>query len=128
MRETLRKKIVSQFLKSHIEKASERISCKLFHEVVIQAIMQYENIRGSQVLLLQVQFDPLTGSLITVSVYPNRHPLNAAGGHNDTHAGSPSVSRSLHSQMPVQLSGIKLSPIAYVLFSTLHVTKNLKIS
>ena len=34
-------------------------------------IMQFENIRGSQVLLLQVQFDPLTGSAVTVSVYPN---------------------------------------------------------
>lgn len=64
-------KMVLQFLKSHIKKASLRIIWKLFHEVVIQAIIQFENVRGSQVRLLQVQFDPRTGSLITVSVYPN---------------------------------------------------------
>ena len=118
--------MVLQFLKSHIKKASLRIIWKLFHEVVIQAIIQFENVRGSQVRLLQVQFDPRTGSLITVSVYPNWHLLNAVGGHNDTHAGSPSVSRSWHSHVPVQLSGIKLSPMAYVLLSTLHVTERLQ--
>ena len=74
--------------------------------------MQFENIRGSQVLLLQLQFDPLTGSVVTVSVYPNWHPSNPDGGHNDTHAGIPCVSPSRHSHMPVQLSGIKRFPRA----------------
>lgn len=119
-------KMVSQILKSHIKKASVKIIWKLFYEVVIKVIMQFEHVRGSQVLLSQVQFDPPTGSLITLSVNPNWHPLNGLGGHNDTHAGSPSVSRSWHSHMARQLSGIKLSPIAYVLLSTLHVTKKLQ--
>ena len=74
--------------------------------------MQFKIIRGTQVVLLQVQFDPLTGSAVTISVYPNWHLSDPGGVHNGTHPIIISVPSNPQLHLPKQSFIMKVSPMA----------------
>ena len=80
--------------------------------MIIILIVQFKNIRGSQVVLLQAQFDPLTGSAVTVSVYPNWHLSDPGDEHNGTQSKIIFVPSNLQLHLEKQLFVMKVSPMA----------------